>query len=204
METSQVSGHSSKVFGIGLSRTGTTSLHHALQMLGLESAPTSVSLMDLLDDATAPADVLDTATAFTDNPIPFLYPLLDRLRPGSKFILTTRPLDEWLASMEWLFGEGLRRLDRKTRALGNEVHEQLYGITNFDASVLSRVFETHHRGVSAYFEDRTDDLLLMRVTDFAWPELCAFVGVEVPATSFPHKNHSGPSPRSFSRLFRKF
>ena len=90
------------IFGIGLSRTGTTSLHHALELLGYRSAPSSAALLDDQYDR-----LLDRYDAFTDNPIPFMYRDLDARYPGSKFILTTRPLAGWLASMEWLFDEGL-------------------------------------------------------------------------------------------------
>ena len=82
------------IFGIGLSRTGTTSLHHAFEILGIRSAPTSVALLFDPDD-----EVLGLYEAFTDNPIPFLYQRLDARFPGSKFILTTRDLDDWLRSM---------------------------------------------------------------------------------------------------------
>ena len=182
------------IFGIGLSRTGTTSLHHALEVLGFRSAPTSVALLDDPND-----DVLERYEAFTDNPIPFLYRDLDERYPGSRFVHTTRPLDGWLESMEWLFGEGLRRLDHRTRRLGRRVHRQLYGLRRFDADRLTEIYLDHHRGVDAHFAGRVDLLRLEldREPD-PWGKLCRFLDVAEPAVRFPSSNgrDDGPPRRS--------
>jgi len=176
------------IFGIGLSRTGTTSLHHAFEILGIRSAPTSVALLFDPDD-----EVLGLYEAFTDNPIPFLYQRLAARFPGSKFILTTRDLDDWLRSMEWLFGEGLDRLDRRTRRLGRQVHRLLYDLRRFDAEVLTEVYRRHHLEVADYFEDRADDLLTIDVTRSThdpFAAICGFLGRPHPGQPFPHSNAS--------------
>ena len=105
-----------KVFCIGLNKTGTRSLHDALEMLGLRSIHWGGSelaeavrrgpairdaveralvegrpLLDDLDDADAYSDILELSVKFD---------VLDRQYPGSKFILTTRDLDDWLASRQ--------------------------------------------------------------------------------------------------------
>ena len=65
----------SKVFGIGLSRTGTKSLAAALNLLGIR-----------------------TRYAITEtSAVPFC-PHFDELYPGSKFILTIRDKQSWLNS----------------------------------------------------------------------------------------------------------
>jgi hypothetical protein len=186
-----------RVFGIGLSRTGTTSLHHAFELLGLRSAPTSVAL---LDDPHAP--LLDQHDAFTDNPIPFMYRQLDERFPGSRFVLTTRPLQPWLESMEWLFGPGIERLDRPTRRLARRVHRQLYGLRRFDAEALTEVYRRHHDDVGTWFARRPHDLLVMDLTDPTlddrWSPLCAFLGLPRPGRPFPASNRreDPPPPRS--------
>jgi len=193
-----------KIFGIGLARTGTSSLHSAFDLLGVRSAPTSVALMSLFSAEGQHDDDhphLETATAFTDNPVPFLYDRLDAMCPGSKFIHTTRPKDEWLESMRWLFGPGLSRLDRRTRRLGNDVHEQLYGIRTFDAVKLGRVHDAHHRGVGEYFEGRSGDLLRIETSNLDWQPLCDFIGRSVPDIAFPHVNAAAPRHRPRLRFF---
>lgn len=194
-----MSGHSKKIFGIGLSRTGTTSLHNGLSMLGLDSAPSSVALMGLLDDPEAEVGLLDRHDAFTDNPVPFLYRVLDHRCPGSQFVLTTRPRDEWLASMAWLFGPGLDRLDAETRRLGDHVHDRLYGITRFDEQVLGEIHDRHHREVEAYFAGRKHDVLRIETSELGWDPLCAFLELDVPRVPFPHVNQ-GRRRRRLSRL----
>jgi len=209
--TSGVAGDEApqKIFCIGLSRTGTSSLHRAFEVLEVPSAPTSVALMTLVrHDAPAGSSADETdhahlasATAFTDNPVPFLYRRLDLMRPGSKFILTTRPKDEWLESMRWLFGPGIARLDRPTRRLGNDVHEQLYGIRRFDAAVLGRAYDDHHAGVSEYFADRSNDLLTVETATLDWQPLCGFIDRPVPGEQFPHANAATSTRRQRFRFF---
>ena len=176
------------IFGIGLSRTGTTSLHHALELLGYRSAPSSAALLDDQYDR-----LLDRYDAFTDNPIPFMYRDLDARYPGSKFILTTRPLAGWLASMEWLFDEGLLRLDRRTRRQGRRMHRQLYGLRHFRPERLSEIYRSHHDGVDEFFKHRPDDLLRMDLGELAnpWEPLCEFLGVKEPLEPFPSSNGRG-------------
>jgi len=146
--------------------------------------------MRLLDEPRAELEVLDRYDAFTDNPVPFLFKELDSRFRGAKFILTTRSLDSWLRSMEWLFGEGLDRLDQSTRTLGDEVHERLYGITTFDANVLTEIHTRHHASVVGHFESRPRDLLTLPVGDLGWQRLCRFLDVAEPTEEFPHANKS--------------
>ena len=111
-----------KVFGLGLARTGTTSLHQAMGILGLRSAPDSIPLLESID-----LDFLAAHDAFFDNPIPFRYEALDTVCPNSRWIITQRPVEEWLTSMRWLFGPGLDRLDPAMRDIGDRVHREVYG-----------------------------------------------------------------------------
>ena len=89
-----------KIFCIGLPRTGTTSLDMALNTIGIKSIHFPFSLYET-DDLS----ILDQYIAFVDTPIPMLYQKLDKICPGSGFILTARPLEGWLKSMEWLLRE---------------------------------------------------------------------------------------------------
>ncbi len=90
-----------KVFGIGLSRTGTVSLHKQLIELAYVSRHSSGQL---IKDSSF--DIMRDIDALVDSPVPLLYQALDRRYPNSKFILTTRNKDAWLHSMEWMFTHG--------------------------------------------------------------------------------------------------
>ena len=95
-----VDNDAEKVFGIGLSRTATTSLHQALGILGLRSfhwmfKPENRILR--LEDAY-----------FCDAPhrhqCRLSFETLARMFPNAKFIYTTRPLDSWERSVVHHYG----------------------------------------------------------------------------------------------------
>ncbi len=192
---------------MGFSRTGTTSLFYALRALGLDpfhyplwlfSKPEILGLPPFspalhlnpcaawrrgkelkasrnLHDARA---LLDKHDAFTDLPIPLYYRSLDRFFPGSKFILTTRSIEPWLQSMEWLFSTG--GIIWKRGHLGNELNYSVYGTTVFDREKLLSAWHRHHDEVRAAFASRPGDLLEITVDrgELTYEALEAFLGLE--------------------------
>lgn len=176
---------SNKIFGIGLARTGTTSLHEAMGVLGLLSAPDSIPLLDSID-----IGFLQRHDAFFDNPIPFRYEALETVCPDSKWIVTQRPVDDWLSSMDWLFGPGLDRLKPDMRRVGDRVHRQLYGSDQFDEDRLRALYERHYAQLHAWADARNGrDVLWINVEHgFSWEPLCTFLGVPIPEVDFPHAN----------------
>ena len=187
MEQKQATGKT-KLFGIGLQRTGTTSLHHALLALGWRSAPDSIALFY---DISAP--LRNEYDAFFDNPIPLLYPKLDKLCPDSKFILTTRPLSDWLRSAEWLYKVGIPQLSPELQRAAAEIHTAFYGIAHFDSAHFEAFWQSYHTDVRHYFKNREADLLTINITDdLGWQPLCSFLGVDIPAIPFPNRNAAAP------------
>jgi len=179
---SHTTGLSGKVFGVGLARTGTTSLHHAMGALGLQSAPDSVALLDAID-----IDFLATYDAFFDNPIPFRFRALDTVCPDSRWIVTQRPVDEWLTSMEWLFGDGLDRLDPSTRFIGDRVHRQVYGSERFDEGRLRKIYEQHYADLADWVEGKPS--IWMHLEDgLTWEPICNLLDLPVPSEPFPRSN----------------
>ena len=73
-----------KIFNIGFSRTGTTSLTEALQILGFSAYHFPKSF-----------DQIEKHDACTDMSITLGYKFLDLMYPESKYILTTRKLESW-------------------------------------------------------------------------------------------------------------
>lgn len=176
----------SKIFGIGIQRTGTTSLHIALKILGYNSIRAPFRLYPDLND-----DILSKYDALTDNPIPLLYQRLDKEYPGSKFICTTRDVGSWLKSVKWLFRIGRIIGDWDNYSIVHEVHQAFYGIRNFDEKVFREVWFAYHAEVQKYFADRPRDLLIIDFTrGEGWEKLCAFLGKEIPNIDFPVKNKS--------------
>lgn len=176
-----------KIFGIGLSKTGTSSLAHALEILGYRTKDYPGIQRYQPGDAScvAPA-LLDQYDALTDTPIPSFYKELDRAYPGAKFILTVRDMDGWLLSCKKQFTENLARAQN---AAHNALFMDLYGCTVFDEARFRAGYERFVQGVMEYFKDRPQDLLVLNVTaGEGWEKLCPFLGKAVPDMPFPKAN----------------
>ncbi|NIQ13131.1 MAG: hypothetical protein GTO02_01590, partial [Candidatus Dadabacteria bacterium] len=79
-----------KIFGIGLSRTGTTSLNKALEILGYKSIhwPSNNQILTDICDGRFKWDILQTYDALTDIHGAAFYREFDKEYLNSKFILT--------------------------------------------------------------------------------------------------------------------
>ena len=180
-----------KVFGIGLSRTGTTSLTEALRVLGYRAVHFPLAIARE-DEGCLTLDAREAARfdALTDTPVALFFRELDAAFPGSKFILTTRSVDAWLASMRRLRASyAFMRFVPKVARLT----EALYGKTAYaDEAALRQYFERHRTQVETYFGDRMgrDVLVLDFESGAGWPEVCTFLERAVPSTPFPHANKS--------------
>ena len=90
------------VFGVGLSKTGTSSLSVALENLGYPSShwhyPKSILRYQEGALQVNPNKLLVEFSAYTDTPIARTFKLLDSAFPGSKFILTVREENSWFES----------------------------------------------------------------------------------------------------------
>ena len=182
-----------KVLGIGLGRTGTTSLTYALRDLGYHARHCPYRLLRRDERGVVVLDMERAARldAITDLPVARFYRELDHVFPSSKFILTIRDADSWVCSMRKIFLMNTAiSLLPKTR----EIFYDIYGTRMLSRTdILIERFNAHNREVQAHFADRPGDLLVLdvRVPD-ALGELCRFLGKPVPprGAAFP-KLHSG-------------
>ena len=159
-----------KIFCIGLSGTGTRSLHLAMKVLGLSSCHFPRHLDDF-----AKYQVL------SDIPVSCRYRELDAMFPGSKFILTTRKLEGWLDN------RSRKPADQRPPSLWiQETRLRTYGVISFDRERYTQRHREFHEGVDAYFADRPQDLLVLRVVEGeGWEKLCPFLGIPIPDQPFP-------------------
>lgn len=171
-----------KIFVIGLHKTGTTSLSMALKQLGYrvmeqEIANPQLDQDMLFDLATQKLNQYD---AFRDDYWPMLYQMVDQHIPNSKFILTERPTDQWINSVVRHFG-----------STENQLREMFYGHASpigYEAAYRAR-YEQHNQSVLAYFQDKPDKLLVLRITDGdGWEKLCPFLDKDIPTSDFPNVN----------------
>jgi Sulfotransferase domain len=191
---------SGRIFGIGLSRTGTSSLTTALNLLGFwsvhcpEDERTRKELMAYFagGDARLRLSILEGLDAVTDSPIAASFEALDSAYPGSRFILTTREKQSWLRSYRsfWAeIGPALRaNPDEPNARYIHAFNRQLYGAADLDEARFARGYDEHVRRVRAHFRHRPKDLLTIDLcAGEAWEPLCEFLGVPVPDLPFPHQ-----------------
>ena len=125
----------SKIFGIGLSKTGTTSLYAALHILGFRAGTfrhmKALGLEDWFKgDFTK--DYLQEYDAVTDAPLTTMYPELDERYPNSRFILTLRPVESWLVSIEKQFRKSVKRGKLRGGEYNKNVRLMTYGYYVFN------------------------------------------------------------------------
>lgn len=181
-----------RIFGIGMQKTATTSLDCALKILGFDSAhwldgKWAVAILREMR-AKERSETLERHYALCDLPIAILFKELDRAYPGSKFILTVRDEVDWLVSTRdhWSYEHNTHRPDWDKWPAANIIHRATYGQTHFDASVMLARYRQHNAEVREYFKNRPDDLLVMDMSRGAgWKELCPFVEREIPDAPYP-------------------
>ncbi len=175
--------HKQKVFGIGFHKTGTKSLGKALSVLGYHVC-SQFGTKDSNIAATALPRAISIAKeydAFQDNPWPLLYKELDKAFPGSKFILTICPTAEWLERTVRYFGS-------KETPMRKWIYG--YGSPLGNESAYKARYNAHNTDVQNYFRVRSDDLLVLPLTQgVGWEPLCEFLEKDVPINQpFPHLN----------------
>ncbi len=164
-----------KIFGIGLSKTGTSSLSEALEILGYSTVhfPSTLSEIAYYDAAT-------------DSTVARRFEYLDGEYPGSKFIYTVRERGEWLSSCKKYYEIRKRSQDN----VSQEIRQELFGTTGFDWDLFIKGYEMHEKRVQEYFAKRPNDWIALDVCgkDARWDPLCTFLNVAVPEKPFPKAN----------------
>jgi hypothetical protein len=184
-----------RIFGIGMHKTGTTSLHHAFEMLGYDSwhwssAHAAKAIWQEMNSKGV-SPTVDRYQALCDLPIPMLYRQLDAAYPGSKFILTIRREEEWLQSVRRHFDPRFNKWQPgwDSDPFTHRVHSLLYGRRDFDTHAMRDRFRRHNAEVIDYFADRPHDLFVMNMDKGGhWDGLCRFLGLPVPEEAYPRMN----------------
>ena len=187
---------SQKIFGIGLPKSGTVSLHDALQILGYKSVhfPADDETVNQIRSGDYDLKVMRSYDAASDIPIPAIFPQLRSAFPDSKFILTYRDENSWIESHR---NAKFNHDTPKPGSMRDFYRAILYGINAFNENRFRWVHQKHHADVTRYFSgENSKDLLTINFTaGEGWDELCAFLNVPVPSTPFPHSNATRAKPR---------
>ena len=181
--------HSPRVFGIGLSKTGTTSLGVALRHLGFRHKTYDAELLEKwhlgkVDEVLAG---IEAYSSFEDFPYPLMYDaLMRRYNRSARYILTVRKSPKiWLESLK---AHALRAPPDRSR-----YRKMAYG------------FEYPHQNEKAHIEFYNDHIKSVKAASVAhnvsdllievcweqhdgWPELCALLDMAEPGVRFPYAN----------------
>ncbi|HMQ07304.1 MAG TPA: sulfotransferase [Saprospiraceae bacterium] len=190
-----------KIFGIGLSRTGTTSLTEALNILGYGAIhfknPMTSQIINDMD--------YRFFDAFTDSPVSYRFENLYSLFPNAKFIYTERSLEDWVYSSSRLYKPwGVKTTtefkswldpNRKGKFVKvyhnyDPVYQKAYRSLYADFPDWKTAYLAFEERVQQFFAGKPHDILLkMNICKQPeWDALCNFLGVDVPDVPFPDTN----------------
>jgi hypothetical protein len=182
-----------RIFGLGLHKTATTSLHHALSMLGFSSAhwPSAHWAKNIWNEMhqLGRSPTVESTHCSVDLPIPLLYKSLDVAYPSSKFILTIRNEHDWITSVRNHWSDRNQFKGQwDSDPFTHKIHRELYGRTQFDADVFLARYRQHNQEVIEHFKNRPHDLYVMNMDEGGdWFGLCRFLNCRIPSTSYPKK-----------------
>ena len=184
----------SKVFEIGVKKTGTSSLGAAYRSLGYKTAGWDPALFHEWSHTKNHDCIIKACEkydAFQDGPWHGCdFRVLDQNFPGSKFILLERDDSSWIKSLERHESPALNVNNINTDWLQDR------WVTDRDAYINEMITfknEKYDR-IKEYFKDRPGDLLILNIFEEENPyvRLCDFLNIEhIPSRSFPHVNKSG-------------
>jgi hypothetical protein len=175
-----------KVIGIGLNRTGTTTLGACFRQLGYRHTSMHHQAFQLLQQRDMPGllRIVGEYDSFEDWPWPLIYREIDQAFPDSKFILTRRRTPE-----VWF-----RSLCRLADMTGPTPYRQfVYGhaMPHHHQEEHIAYYQHHNEAARDYFSGQPGKLLELAWEDgHGWPELCDFLGKPVPDVPLPWANRS--------------
>jgi len=205
---------SKKIFGVGFSKTGTTSLEKALELLGYKVCrghwknPHTFYLLALYihRDYDEIFRLVNYWDAFADGPWggTDLYQELYRRFPESKFILTIRDAEAWYESFEKL----ITMFDLNLETAFDSYHANgMYGSAYFfkhifkidqlagnREKIIAHYIDYNNRVIEFFSKKKADFTVFDMPKGDGWEKLCGFLGVPVPKAPFPHANKSVDNP----------
>lgn len=112
-------------------------------------------------------------SGFSDFSGFYYYQTLFQQYPNSKFILTVRPIDDWIKSIYHNFGKTLYQIDNQEEFYRDSI--KFYN---------QELAQARH-----FFKDHPQQFLEIRICEGeGWKELCEFLNKDVPTMPFPWKN----------------
>jgi hypothetical protein len=206
----------SKVFGVGMIKTGTCSFARCMKVLGFNHLDGGFKIGNQLANSYMSGDyraILSKAhnyESFEDFPwcAPGFYRLLDTKFPESKFVLTIRSAESWYDSLRRMCKPSFNTSGIEPDILeiskrSNELPVgRFYGLIIYLLATFGTLdiadnkghiidtYNNYNNSIIDYFNKGLDNRLL--VVDWeagdGWEKLCKFLGKKIPNTKFPHLN----------------
>lgn len=165
----------SRIFIIGLPRTGTTSICAAMLELGFMVAHTAYT-----------QKTFDNAQVIADTPVFCDFKQLDSFYPDSKFIYLTRQSQHWLPSIKQLLQRMYVNVTRKDGG-SNTIIKRCYQST-FSPFTLENIekdefllncYQRHNQEIQLHFAKRTHDLLTIDISEpVSYSKLLTFLSID--------------------------
>ena len=187
-----------KVFGIGLNKTGTSSLKTCMKLWGFNHMSFDLDAFNAYrnKDWVYLKSICDAHDSFENWPWALMYEQLDAWYPDAKFILSVRSdAQTWFKS-----------LSKHGKRIGPLVDYELYiyGYAVPDENVQAHIdyYNNHNKKVEDYFANRPGRLIkVCWEQGDGWSELSAFLNQPPPQSEFPHSNKT---PNLYEKLERKY
>lgn len=161
-----------KIFGIGLNKTGSYSLHQALEILNYKSIHSSKILKNIFNNQK----LIKKYNCFINFPEECPYEKLYEKFPNAKFILTTRNIEDWIRS-------------RTIHVLHNRILKTS-SWNNIETNKWESLYNRYHSEVFDFFKDKDNFLYIDICSGEGWEKLCSFLGKENPNIPFPNSRSS--------------
>jgi Sulfotransferase domain len=179
-----------KIVGVGLPKTGTTTLGRCLQSFGYKHRTFDMDLASQVKRNELSGVFAEAAKfeSFEDWPWFLVFRELDEKFPGSKFILTLRKDTEtYVRSLQGHHErEGIMRSD----FVKPHWWDVVFGVepADWDYKKSAERYERHNQRVLDYFGDRRGRDLLVVCWEHGdgWPQLARFLNKQCPNEPFPH------------------
>jgi len=190
-----------KVFGLGLGKTGTTTLGYCLDKLGYKIHDGDISLVKpwVNGDMEIFDNLMKNYDAFEDEPWCFMYKELYHKYPNAKYILTIRKNPNI-----WLRSKLNHSLNTSIRGRMNCAYYNYYCfgyqyVIDNEQKFID-IYNKHNNDVTDYFRDKDNFIKLCWENGDGWNELCSFLNADKPNVSFPIKKKS--NYQNLDRLLR--
>jgi hypothetical protein len=160
----------SKIFGLGLPKTGTTSLAKYLENIGITTIHDDVTFFRNKGNIQSIKSLL-IYDAYVGSLCVTRYEIIEKFTK-EKFIITDRDKDSWLESSKIWFSQP-----------GNSnIRMELFGCDMWDREKFSKVYDTYIIDLVEVLEKNKCDYIIIDIintnNDVVSQQICDFVGIE--------------------------